>query len=723
METNERAKLETLLQSLGTEIVLAQPGSDRGQFPILDLLGNIRDEAAHSRELAPAQAEAAAAWERVVGIVESGQPFDPVQVEWLGHLFQRLEMLIENPGAEVASESTPSPALLGPPAAPPSATEEDEDPPLTFDAESDDELLREFVTESREHLDNIEHGVIVLEEHPQDAATLNTIFRAFHTFKGGAGFLNLVPINRLAHVLESLLDLARQGQLAITPPVIDLILRGRDTLKQFVDEIDARLAGNKPKVPRLISTTVLKAQVRAMLNSPGLATLVPVSPVPTPEKLVSPEFQPGLPELKAALQFPPESERKPLDAPISSAAPDSTQPSARTISTIKVDPQKLDAMMDMVGELVIAQSLVAQNLSQIGKVSPPFARNLAEVGRITKELQRLSLALRMVPVRGVFQKMARVVRDLASKQQKRIQLITEGDDTELDRGMVEDLNDPLLHMIRNSVDHGIEPANARAAQGKPGVGTIRLHAYHQAGNIVIEVSDDGAGLSRDRILAKALQKGIIAPDIQMSDDEVFNLIFAPGFSTAETITDVSGRGVGLDVVRRNVEKLRGCVEVSSISGQSTTMKLMVPLTLAIIDGLVVMVGQERYILPTLSVRESFRPTRDMLFTVQGRGELVKLRGRILPLVRLHERFGIASATVDPTQGLALVVQSGATQKCLLVDHLLNKQEVVIKSLGEMLQHQNPLFAGAAILGDGRVGLILDVNSLTHTPTGALRKAA
>ena len=750
MPTSNPERLDQLLASLGTEIVLARAGSADGQFPILDLLGNLRDAAAAQASLAAFHECAKAAWEKLLGVVESGQPFTAEQLSWLQELCARLQQIADGPApAAVPTAAPASPAAAAPEAKPPTADAEKQETPLLLNLDTDADLLREFVQESREHLHHIEHGVVVLEQQPGDADTLNTIFRAFHTFKGGAGFLNLVPINRLAHVLESLLDQARQHQLAITPPVIDLILKGRDTLQTFVNEIDAQLAGQKPNAPCLIPTEDLKGQVRAMIENPAAAvtTILPLEAASAQSDSIG--FRQESEESKSTIPFLPESDGKSGSVPPDSSgfkkespipflpesdgkssgpsapskASDAGASSNRAAASVKVDTQKLDAMVDMVGELVIAQSLVAQNLSQLSDVNPQFARNLAQVGRITRELQRVSLALRMVPIRGAFQKMARVVRDLAAKQQKQVQFATEGDDTELDRNVVEALADPLLHLIRNAVDHGIEFAAARAAQGKPGAGTIRLRAYHQAGNIVIEIQDDGAGLRRDRILAKAAQKGLVAANVPLTDAEVFEFIFAPGFSTAENVTDVSGRGVGLDVVRRNVETLRGCVEVISEPGRGSTFKLMLPLTLAIIDGLVLQVGEERYILPTLSVRESFRPAQDMITTVQGRGEVINVRGRLIPLLRLHELFGIASACTNPTEGIVLVAQAGATLRGLLVDRLLSKQEVVIKSLGELLQRRNPVLAGAAILGDGRVGLILDANALVNLQAAAIRKAA
>jgi len=552
---------------------------------------------------------------------------------------------------------------------------------IILNLESDAELLREYVIESREHLNNIEQGALVLEDNPSDADTLNSVFRSFHTFKGGAGFLNLVPINKLAHGLESLLDLARQRKLILDGERIELILRGRDTLKQFIDKMDAQLTGAAPLAPILVPTGEFSLRIQAAMVS---------EPKPEPA------------------QRPSE--------PAAATAPSNSV-------TVKVDTSKLDCLVDLVGELVIARSLVAQDFDLQASANPRFARNMAHMARVTRELQRVSLSLRMVPIRGVFQKMTRLVRDLATRQNKEAQLITSGDETELDRNLVEELADPLLHMIRNSIDHGIESAEARAGRGKSRAGLIQLRAYHQAGGIIVELQDDGQGLNKERILAKALEMGLAAPDAKLSDEEIFQFIFAPGFSTAREITDLSGRGVGMDVVRQNIERLRGRVDVESTAGQGTLFKLVLPLTMAIIDGLIVQVGSERYIIPTLLVRESFRPRREMISTLHGRGEIVNLRGRLIPMLRLGEYFGVAPATSDPAEGIIVVVQTGASVKCLLVDGLLHRQEVVIKNVGEMIRQRNASIAGAAILGDGRVGLILDVNALGNVPAANFAMAA
>jgi len=721
---NEQNRIVQLFNALGTEIAGAQSGSNQGQFPILDLLGNLRDEAAVKAEGAELHALAAQSWDRMVAIVESGKPFTAEDLQWLNELRERIRTLacpaVSSTATTAPASGIPLPSTEGPaepptpttvpPAAPPavppapgtSPADTDEELPLNLNLADDADLLREFITESREHLDNIEQGVLVLENRPADAEMLNTVFRAFHTFKGGAGFLNLIPINRLAHVLESLLDLARQEKLAIDATIIELILRGRDVLKQFLDEIEGQTGGTRPLAPILIPTAMLKAEVKEVIDAVNSGAALSTAP-------------------KAAVTTRAATETPTGTAPTAESAPAGKTNGAAAM--VKVDTSKLDGLLDLVGEMVIAQSLVAQNLGEITGANPQFARNMAQLSRITRELQRVSMSLRMVPVRGVFQKMARVARDLSAKQHKKVNFATSGEDTELDRGVVEELNDPLLHMVRNSMDHGIEAPDQRTAAGKTPVGTLNLRAYHQGGNIVVEVEDDGGGLNRERILKKAIERGLTTATAEHSDEEIFSFIFAAGFSTAEKITDISGRGVGLDVVRRNIEHLRGRVDISSKPGQGTLFKITLPLTLAIIDGLIVKVGGERYIIPTLSVRESFRLQPEMITRVQNRAEVVNVRGRLIPLLRLRELFGITGNGHESAENIAVVAQSGADLRCLLVDGLLHKQEVVIKNLNDMMVHKNRSLAGAAILGDGQVGLILDVNALVHLGSQPVSQAA
>ena len=381
---------------------------------------------------------------------------------------------------------------------------------------------------------------------------------------------------------------------------------------------------------------------------------------------------------------------------------------------VKLDTAKLDNLIDIVGELVIAQSMVVQNpdVQQINSLQ--LVRCLRQLSRITTELQRNAMSLRMVPIRGMFHKMNRLVRDLAAQQHKQVQLVLEGEETELDRNLVEKLSDPLVHMIRNAVDHGLEYPADRIANGKPESGTIRLSASHQRGGIVIRIQDDGRGLDAPRILAKALERGLVKDSASLTEAEIFALIFLPGFSTAEKVTDLSGRGVGMDVVRRNIENLRGKIEIQSVPGKGTSFTILLPLTLAIIDGLLVGVGGDRYIIPTLSIRESFRPRPGMVSTVHEHGEVVSVRGRQTPVLRLGRYLGTNSGVINPEDGIIVVVESGDSARGLLVDELIGKQEVVIKSLGGVFEQQN-LLAGGAVLGDGWVGLILDVDTLVKMP--------
>ena len=593
-------------------------------------------------------------------------------------------------------------------------------------ADADQEMVSLFCSSAQDLLQDIEQGVLVLEENPNESTTIDTVFRAFHTFKGNAGVMNFVVLQRLTHELESLLDAARRGTFQLGRESIDLILQGADILKRYVTELSSQLSGvevgrkislpipslvrrahrmlttGSGPVPAKSSAPVVQNRAPASVEIPAISSTT-VQPIPTP--------------VFAATQ--PVASPEP---PAKQVAPTKQAPASSAVGIVRVDTLKLDGLIDLVGELVIAQSMVVQNPDLKNITSEHLSRSLGQLRGITSDLQRTAMSLRMVPIRNTFQKMARLVRDLATQQGKEIHLVLDGEDTELDRNIVEELSDPLIHMIRNSADHGIEATDRRIADGKPRAGTITLRAFHQGGFIVIQIQDDGKGLVPDRILAKAVERGLVKPDNSLDEQEIFELIFAPGFSTAEQITDVSGRGVGMDVVRRNIEKMRGKIEIQSVAGAGTTFTLFVPLTLAIIEGLLVGVGDQRYIIPTLSVRESFRPLPGMVTTVHGRGEMVHVRGRLTPMLRLGDHLHTPVNAVDPTQGIVVVVEAGQDSRCLLVDELIGKQEVVIKSLGEMF-HNQTAFAGAAILGDGRVGLILDIHALVklklkHAETAA-----
>jgi two-component system chemotaxis sensor kinase CheA len=714
-------ELKKLGDKIATELVFTEPGKDLGLLPVNSLLLQIEELAGNAEAAQPLARGIKEARQWIDAVFQSSGTFTGLSLKRLGQWSEWWQIAVaaceannDLPPTPVdwkKDEETPTPVKTATAGAPAASQEE---PQLTLNVEQDGELLTEFINESQEHLENIEQGVLVLEQHPTDADTLNSIFRAFHTFKGGSGFLNLTAIQSLAHELESLLDLARQHKLSITPPIINLILEGGDVLRQFTTEIGAQLNGKKPAGPIIVPTLRLLDRIRASLGEES-APVAPKAELP-PKVMAAPVV---MPEPEAAKPV----SAAPAPVPAGAAAPAAgPNKAAATSNVVKVDTIKLDSLVDTVGEMLIAQSLVIQNQDLSSVKSEQLTRDLAQLSRISKELQRTVMSLRMVPVHATFQKMNRLVRDLGLKVAKQVELVTEGEDTELDRTIVEELSDPLVHMIRNSVDHGIETPEVRLQRGKPAHGTIFLKAYHQGGNIVIEIKDDGNGLDRDRILAKAIEKGLIKPDEKPTDSEIFGLIMGAGFSTAEKVTDISGRGVGMDVVRRNIEKLRGKIEIQSQPGKGSTFSIFLPLTLAIIDGLLVGVGEHRYVIPTLLVRESFRPTAGMIHTLRERGEMINLRGKLYPLLRLYSYLGIEPTSTDPAQSTVVLVEAGNSDCCLLVDNLLGKHEIVIKSLGEVFRC-NKYLAGAAILGDGRVGLILDPQALVRQESSPLDAAA
>jgi two-component system chemotaxis sensor kinase CheA len=570
----------------------------------------------------------------------------------------------------------------------------------------DPQLMGDFVTESLEHLAQVETQMLILEKDPEDKPAIDTVFRGFHTIKGLAGFLDLTAIREVAHETETLLDLARKAQLRISPAVVDIVLAAADFLKAWLNRLTAMLEGQAPQPEP--EKELLLARIRAGAQCDSEPQAIAGSASTLPKEAGAPPSTSAAPSSAMAEEPARSGAGERRTAAGEKAANEKV--ANEDIRTVKVQTSKLDFLVDMAGELVIVQSMVRHHPELAALHNPAALRNLAQLERITGELQKTAMSMRMVPVGGLFQKMSRLVRDLARKTGKQVEMESFGADTELDRNVVEELADPLMHMIRNAVDHGIESPEQRQAAGKSPAGKVTLRASHQAGHIVIAIADDGRGLARAKIVEKAKKTGLIETEQGMSDREVFDLIFAPGFSTAAAITDVSGRGVGMDVVKQQIQKLRGHVDIESVPGQGTTFYLRLPLTLAMIDGLVVGVGEERYVVPLFSVREMLRPTPEMLFSVENRQEMGLVRNNLIPVVRLHERFGVEPRSREAVDSLWIVAEAAGKHFCLMVDELIGKQEVVIKSLGESLKNV-PGIAGGAILGDGRVGLILDLESI------------
>ena len=592
-------------------------------------------------------------------------------------------------------------------------------PTMVLRLPGDLDLLGEFHSESLELLRSIEQAVLTLEESPTAAEAINAIFRAFHTFKGSAGFLQLNALRDFAHELESLLEVVRSGEVKVSRPVIDSILAGADVLAECTREVGLQVGGVNPGQPIPVPSGPVLALVRAALR--GEAPPPPVAAV-APAAVETPLAPQAAAEAPAQVQpVAPSAPVAAASAPAAAAAPapKAAAPAhAAADNFVRLDASKLDDLVNLVGELVVAQAFVVESGEVRASPNLELAHAVRKLARITRELQHNAMSLRMVPVGGLFRKMTRLVRDLAASQGKQVRLVLKGEDTELDRQLVEKMGDPLIHMIRNSVDHGLETAEQRVAAGKDPTGTIELSAAHRHGGIVLRVSDDGRGLNVERLRAKAIEKKLLDPGVQLDHQAALELVFLPGLSTATAITDISGRGVGMDVVRGHIESLRGHVHIESELGAGAAFTIRLPLTLALIDGLLVGLGDERYIIPALAVRETFRPKPGAVSTVHEQGEMVAFRGEQLPVIRLGHVLRRPARAVQPEQGIIVVVESGNTVRALLVDEFLGKREIIIKNMGDTFAGQT-LVAGGAILGDGSVGLILDVDSVVRAPRMAV----
>lgn len=591
-------------------------------------------------------------------------------------------------------------------------------------ARGDTTLLVSFIAESKEHLDMATVHLLTLETHPDDRDALDAVFRAFHTIKGITGLLELNDIKDLAHEVENLLDQARKGNLKMSGAPVDIVFESIEMLKTMVSALDDSLrTGEKPVTVESLPDHIRR--IGAIASLPDEANDVQYQPLTgklgdilvESGKISRDVVDTALSKQKNI------AEKKKLGEILIKEMGISGKDIAQALRSqkkplpvkdqIKVDHERLDGLVDRIGELVIAVSIVSQHARSTDGASPDLARHVGHLEKITRELQNMGTALRMIPIRPTFQKMALLVRDVARRAGKTVSFEMSGEDTELDKNMVDRIGDPLTHLIRNAVDHGLEnSADERRKAGKSETGRIALRAFHKGGNIWIEVEDDGRGFNRKAIVAKAIERGMIRDDDALSDREIWNLTLRPGFSTAEKVTEVSGRGVGLDVVARNVESLRGQIEIESEEGKRSICRIRLPLTLAIIDGMVVRAGAERYIIPSLSIIRSVRPEQGAISSVLNRGELLSLQGALIPVFRLGTLFNIDGFERDPANAVVVVVENAGKMAGLLTDELLGKQQTVIKPLGDNLNGL-PGIAGGAIMPDGQVGLILDVGELVR----------
>ncbi len=557
------------------------------------------------------------------------------------------------------------------------------------------EILDSFLVETNEIMERLGQDLLILEKNPDDNELHNTIFRAVHTVKGTSSFLGFDQMTTLAHRAEDVLNKIRRHELPVTRTVMDVLFTAYDLLKTLLQRIEARNADP-------VDLTATLEQLDALHTASG--ETIPLAAKPPGD---------APPEVND-----PSTEVKPVDKEQTSAAQNPVV-GKTSESTIRVDVTRLDGLMNLVGELVLGRNRLSQIADQVAEQdeNSSYAKDLADtssqIDLITTELQMAVMKTRMVPVAKVFNKLPRLVRDLCKETGKEINLEMFGEETELDKSIIEELNDPLVHIIRNSADHGIEPREQRERSGKSAAGTVTVKAEHEGNHIVISVTDDGRGMDPEKLKQKAVEKGLIteAKAREMTKREAFDLIFAPGFSTAQNVTNVSGRGVGMDVVRTNISRLKGIIEIDSEISRGTTICLRLPLTLAIIQGLLGETAGEIYCIPLSSVLEVVRVKPGEINTIGGK-EVIRLRNSVLPLARLSHVFDVRKQGNEAEWIYVIVIGLAEQRLGIVVDSLIGQREVVIKSLGEYLGNIAGV-AGSTILGDGKVIMILDVGQFIH----------
>ena len=628
------------------------------------------------------------------------------------------------------------------------------------------EIMEDFLIEAFELIEQIDHDLVELEANPEDLELLNRIFRVAHTVKGSSSFLNFDVLTELTHHMEDVLNKARKDELKITPDVMDVVLESVDMMKGLLHSI--RDNGNDTAAGIDIKNICANLTQISEGEAPSAAAEVPAAPAPEPVKEPEPvaPAEEAAPEIsdaelsklsdseveaeierllkvrkaedqarRASKGIAPKSPEEIAPAASAASAPapkpapsrerdaDKKVPAASSSSavaqeqTIRVEVKRLDHLMNLIGELVLGKNRLLKIYDDVEEryEGEKFLEELNQVvsslSLVTTDIQLAVMKTRMLPIAKVFNKFPRMIRDLSRELGKQIDLEISGEETELDKSIVEEIGDPLVHIIRNSCDHGIEDPETRKAAGKPEKGTVQLKAYNEGNHIVVEIVDDGKGLDTDMLKSKSIEKGIITEREAdaMSDKEAFGLIFRPGFSTAAKVTNVSGRGVGMDVVKTNIEKLNGIIDIESEVGQGTVIKLKIPLTLAIIQSLLVGTQEEFYAIPLASVLETVRVPIDDIYTIDGKNVL-RLRDEVLSLVRLSDVFGVNKVFDGGDHTYVVIIGVAEAKLGIIVDTLVGQEEIVIKSMGDYLQNI-PGIAGATIRGDGRVTLIIDVGAM------------
>lgn len=608
------------------------------------------------------------------------------------------------------------------------------------------EILEDFLVEAFELVEQIDHDLVELESNPEDLELLNRIFRVAHTVKGSSSFLNFDVLTKLTHHMEDVLNKARHGELKITPDIMDVVLESIDRMKTLLNSI--RDNGNDSAIGMDIEpicaklTAISEGNVSAVASASEEPKVKPkeevVSATPEPSaepdvdvnQLSDSEVEAEIERLLKVRKAEDQARRAQKQKSATSTAP---KPATETggekkvpasggggggmDQTIRVEVKRLDHLMNLIGELVLGKNRLLKIYDDVEeryegeKFLEELNQVVSQLSIITTDVQLAVMKTRMQPIAKVFNKFPRIVRDLSRELGKQIELEIMGEETELDKSIVEEIGDPIMHMIRNSCDHGVEDPATRKANGKPEKGVVQLKAYNEGNHIVVEITDDGKGLDASGLKMKALEKNFITEKEakQMTDKEAFALIFKPGFSTAAKVTNVSGRGVGMDVVKTNIEKLNGVIEIDSELGKGSTFKLKIPLTLAIIQSLLVGTQEEFYAIPLASVLETVRVPIDNIYTIEGKNVL-RLREEVLSLVRLSDVFGVKQVLESGDQTYVVIIGVAESKLGIIVDTLVGQEEIVIKSMGDYLQNIQGI-AGATIRGDGRVTLIIDVGAM------------
>ena len=634
---------------------------------------------------------------------KSGAAASEDMIAVIRDMIEQVQKNGEAPVAEIPATPAPVPAPPVAPAPAPvaeAAPQSEED--IDMSAFISDDMMNQYLAGAADLLEIIDKNLMKLEKEPDNAAMVGETFGAVHSLKGNSGFMGFSEIEEISMEVETILDCVRNKSLDLDANIITILLSNTEMIRARLDGIEngeKNVDGNKntssaaPSAPPVINLDTPPAAAPAPVATPAPA--VPVTPAVAPAPVATPA--PAVPVASAA-------------APASaSKTPQSMQVQQK--KDIRVDTAKIDKLFALVGELITAESMVVNSPDLKELELPMFNKSANQLNKISRELQEISMSIRMMPLDGTFNKMKRLVRDVSLKMNKHIDLVVFGEHIEMDKNVIDEISDPLIHILRNSVDHGVEDEATRVSRGKNPVGKVILGARYEGNEILISVEDDGNGINREAVLKKAEEKGMLkmAPEM-ISDREVFSMIFDPGFSTAKKVTDISGRGVGMDVVKKNIEKLRGSVDVASAYGKGTKITFRIPLTLAIMESMVTRVANCYYALPILSLRESFRPRKEMINMTMDGLEVVKIRNEILTVIRLHEVFGVQDSLVNLEDGILLVIEAKGRKVCIFVDDIVGQQQAVVKGLSSYIG-KVPGITGCMVMSDSSIGLILDIEGL------------